>query len=98
MNQPQIHEAEARRMKTPPIAPDEDNIVERAIQLGGGSMVILAERLERLTGMKCTKQKIWNWKERGQISVDWVWAVHHLTRIPMKDLLKRPRPRGGKAE
>lgn len=77
---------------------EQPNIVDRAVDACGGSMTILAERLERVSGMKCTKQKIWNWRERGQIPADWALHVHSVTRIPLKELLTRTRPRSAPAE
>jgi len=77
---------------------EQPNIVDRAIDACGGSMTILAERLERVSGQKCTKQKVWNWKERGQIPAEWVVHVHSVTRISLKELLSRSRPRGGPAD
>lgn len=70
-----------------------ENIVERVLQLYDGSLTKLANELERLTGRKCTKQMVGNWRDRGQIPAAWVVPVYRLTRIPVDDLLERTRGR-----
>ena len=94
-----LKEGSGRTMATDDDERKKGNVVDRAIDACGGSMTVLAERLERISGQHCSKQLVWNWKQAGQIPAHWVWPVYRLTQIPVDELLARtrkPKSKGNK--
>jgi hypothetical protein len=67
------------------------NVVTRAIDVAAeGSLSEFARKLSRYAGFEVSRQRVSNWKRRGNFSRDVVLHVHALTNIPLSELIEAP--------
>lgn len=70
-----------------------NSVVERAISHVGGSPMVLASQLSRLSGEEVTRQRVNGWRMRGIFPRSMMAHVGELTNIPLEDLATaKPRP------
>lgn len=72
----------------------EKSVVDRVVDdFCEGNKSELARQLTLRTKKYVSRQQVHGWIERGQFPPEWIDAVHAWTRIPLRDLLHRTRPR-----
>lgn len=81
------------RKKAAPKA-DTGTVVDRVIaEFCEGNMSELARQLTLRTQRYVSRQQVHGWVERGQFPAEWIEDIYTWTKIPVRELLHRNRPR-----
>jgi hypothetical protein len=71
------------------------SVVEEAVAMLDGPSNF-ARRLSKVSGMKVTRQAVYNWRMRGAFSKEVIPHVHRLTRISYEQLHAEPQSSGAR--
>ncbi|PPC85927.1 MAG: hypothetical protein CTY37_07130 [Methylotenera sp.] len=67
----------------------KDSVVERAIDIAGGSQELMFKMdSAKGDGKKIKRQTFQGWRIRHAFPQKWIEIVHKITRIPMTDLVR----------
>ena len=69
-------------------------VVDRVIaEFCEGNLSEMARQLTLRTQRYVSRQQVHGWVTRGQFPPEWIEDIHAWTKIPVRDLLHRSRPR-----